>query len=288
MLKAVVTAIWMGPVLLGQTAKVTIDVDESFAKHNITVTPHTAPNFRSVVESFAGTAGAETLARVHPLLMAIRNDSGLAITTVVFQYPRVNATGEAIHADRAFRTDGALPFPPGATLLFSPDNRLNYALNGRLANASPTPLSLQQTLASGRDELLATDFDPARFPRVTVSLDSVTLSDGSVIGPDRTDIVGRELRKGLVEKLLLEQVSDATLSDDDVAKWLEADRERWEKAPMLVPGTSLRDVVGIYRWALEGSVLKGMPQHGRASAIEFLNGVVSKRAAAPQLVHVKD
>jgi len=45
MLKAVVTAIWMGPVLLGQTAKVTIDVDESFAKHNITVTPHTAPTF---------------------------------------------------------------------------------------------------------------------------------------------------------------------------------------------------------------------------------------------------
>jgi len=111
MRKVIVIAIWMGSVLLGQTAKVTVDVDESFARHNITVTPHTAANFRSVVESFAGTAGAETLARVHPLLMAIRNDSGLAITAVVFQYPRVNASGEAIHADRAFQTDGALPFP---------------------------------------------------------------------------------------------------------------------------------------------------------------------------------
>jgi len=185
------------------------------------------------------------------------------------------------------RTEHSL-FPPGATLLFSPDGRLNHALNGRLANASPAPSSLQQTLAACRDELLATEFDPARFPRVTVSLDSVTLSDGSVIGPDRTDIVGRELRKGLVEKLLLEQVSDPTLSDDDVTKWLEGDRKRWEKVPMLVPGTGLRDVVGVYQWALEGSLLKGMPQHGRASAIEFLKGAVTKRAAAPKLVHVKD
>jgi len=116
----------------------------------------------------------------------------------------------------------------------------------------------------------------------------VTLSDGSVIGPDRTDIVGRELRKGLVEKLLLEQVSDATLSDDDVAKWLEADRKRWEKAPMLVPGTGPTRRGGGLSMGTRRVGVEGMPQHGRASAIEFLKGVVSKRAAAPQLVHVKD
>jgi hypothetical protein len=288
MRKVIFAGVLIGSALLGQKSKVTVDVDASFARHNVTVTPHTAANFRSVVESFAGKAGAEALAPIHPLLVSIRNDSGLAITSVIFQYPRVNASGEAIHTDRTIQTVGALAFPPGATLLLSPDGRLNYALNGRLANASPTPARLQRTLTAGRDELLANEFDPARFPHVTVSLDSVTLSDGSVIGPDRTDIVGRELRKGLAEKLLLEQVSDARLSDDDVSKWLDEDRKRWEKAPILDPATGMTDMAGVYRWALEGSLLKGMPEHGRASAIEFLEGVVNKRAGAPQLVHVKD
>lgn len=120
----------------------------------------------------------------------------------------------------------------------------------------PRLLALSGTFAARRDKLLGQDFDPHRFLKTTVSLDSATLSDASVVGPDKVGIVDREFRKGLVENSLLRKLLDQSISDADLAKLLAEEIKRWEQ--------SLREF-------------------GRSGAAEGLKSMIDKKAAVPAL-----
>ena len=86
-----------------------------------------------------------------------------------------------------------------------------------------------------------------------MSLDSATLSDGSVIGPDKVGIVDREFRKGLVENSLLRKLLDQSISDADLAKLLAEDIKRWEQSPPLGPTPGSRRKSGSFGTTLSTS-----------------------------------
>ena len=116
-----------------------------------------------------------------------------------------------------------------------------------------------------------------------MSLDSATLSDGSVIGPDKVGIVDREFRKGLVENSLLRKLLDQSISDADLAKLLAEDIKRWEQSPPLRPDTGLAEEVGLFRHHLEHILIKNLREFGRSGAAEGLKSMIDKKAAVPAL-----
>jgi hypothetical protein len=221
---------------------------------------------------------------VHPYILAIRNDTDQDIMTIVLSYPRVNNEGRTIIGELVIHLDGRRgAFPRGATFLFAPDGPLTQSLLQSVLRDGPQAPPLSSAFAARRDALLGQDFDPRRFLRTTMSLDSVTLSDGSVIGPDKVGIVDSEFRKGLVEQALLRQLLDQSISDSDLSKLFDEHVKQWEKNPPLRPNTGLAEEVGGYQHQLERILVKNLRNFGRSPAIEGLKSMIDKKAAVPAL-----
>ncbi|MBZ5725712.1 MAG: hypothetical protein LAP87_12025 [Acidobacteriia bacterium] len=236
------------------------------------------------MERLLGKEKLDTLTAIHPYMIALQNLSMLSVTTVVFRYPRFTPDGKSVAGVMPYSMDSlGLKFDPGTTLIFTPDDRLTRLLNGAARDTSST-----QVIAANRDKLLAMRFDPGRFPRATVSLDAVVLSDGTVIGPDRDRLIERELRKSEGENSILSKMKDASLSEADALQWLTDESQRPYKNPSFDPFTRLPDFEAFYKADFARTVLKYANQYGRAFTVQWIQDIIADKAALPQLHHVKE
>lgn len=243
------------------------EVHPNFAERGVLVATYSTEEFSSSVGALVGASAASTLSSLAPYSLAVTNSTRLPISAVVVRYPRVNNKGQTVEGALKFRfaTKG-LAFPPGSTRVFLPDSALTaYVNSGGRVPSSPA-------IENSRARVGAL-FDATRFTEVTVSLDSVVLSDGTVIGPDRADIVGEENRKRDAEARILAKLS-GPFSDADATEWLK----ETESAAKLAtnPATGDPDLVGVYVSSLARTVLAYFKEHGRSGATDWLKAIHSQ------------
>jgi hypothetical protein len=233
-------------------------------------------------------SGVKALEPVHSYILAIGNNTKQAIRAIVIRYPRVDKYGNTIEGELFFNLDGPREFPPGSTFVFTPDEQLTDVLIRHVLHGETPNLALADVCAARRDALLAGRFDSHRFPKTTVSLDSATLKDGTVIGPDRADLIGRESRKRLVDDSLLKNMLDQTISDAALTAMLDEHVKLWQTDPPIDPRTQLADGVGVYQFQLERFLSKSLRAYGRAQATVGLKEMIDAKAAIPPPHRVKE
>jgi hypothetical protein len=276
-------------LVLSQTSTVKRERDPVFRKNGLHCHLSDDSDFRAVLAGLVGEDAAAELGPTALFSMIIENATGQAITTVVIRYPRRDLQNQSAVGTLTYHFDvSSESFPPGATLVLTPDEQLTAALQRRIEGRSPASGTLKATIAARRDALALGNFDQSRFSELTISLDSVTLSDGRVIGPDRKGIVLIEKAKRRIEVEALARLTDSALSDSDLMALLRNEEAEWRRNPALQQGTGLPTDEGIYQAALDRTLLRYLETGSRESAITAYRSIVQKRAQEPALRSVKE
>jgi hypothetical protein len=278
---SLVSLVLIGTALHAQKPAVTIDVDPLFASQGVAVTPFYAPDFQSVLERLMPLDAIAALTRLHSYILPVRNGVDQAIKLVVIRYPQVDTGGYTIESQIEYKLEGRREFPPGATFIFTPDEQLTDVLIGNALDGNTQDPALARFCIIRRDAVFRDRLNSRRYPESGVSLDSVTLKDGSVIGPDRADIVGRESRKRQIEASLLQEMMDQTLSDVSLAALLDEHVQQWIATQPMDPRTRTFDVAATYHYHLARMLGRSLRKYGRVQAIEGLKKFAEDRAAIP-------
>ena len=257
---------------------VQVDIGPAFGRHGVGVIGYSMPEYPGLLRQVIGTVSAETIAAIQPFTLLIRNGGSLPIAKLVIGYPRSSSSGQLVDGWMMYTmADRDLTLAPGTTLVFTPDSEITRSLNrgGREQVSS-------QTLGAQSSAAVQNKFDRNRFPSATVSLDSIVLSDGSVIGPDRYGIIGFETRKADAENEVLNRLLDSSISDSDVAQRL-AEVVKKTHAPGVTP-----DPVLIYQSALARTISQYLTSLGRSGTAQWLRQIQATRMPASRLHRVEE
>jgi hypothetical protein len=279
-IKLVVTVLcfWLSAAIhAAATPEVTTNIDPVFAQHGIQVLAYSSSQFQPTLNRLLGETAAGSLISVQPYILLLVNNSGSVLVKAVVRYPRINTSGETIDGDMRYTFGDLLSRSSGSTMILVPEPSLSRTLNDP-ANRSSSP----QSLSSMANAIVSSKFDPARFSKATVSLDSVILADGTVLGPDALGIIGIEKAKSAAETDILAHLEDDTVSDTQLLDWLSTFDAR-----TIPPDsrTGLQNEVQIYKASFAGAVLRFIKEHGRPGTAQWIRSIQSNHTPSVSTLH---
>jgi hypothetical protein len=269
----------MALVRPAQAVDVQVELSPDLAAHGIKAIGYTDPQHKALLNNLIGSNNTDAIASILPLILIVINDGNIPIVQLTIRYPRTTPDGSPIEGVQAYNFDS---FGRYTTFALSPDGLLTDWFR-KLATDHGAVASLQLTNQS--NQLLKFNFNPVRFPKTTVSLDSVILSDGTVIGPDRHNVIALETAKAAVDAELLGKLNDLSTSDDDLRKWLTDLTGDIKQGRVIAPNTGNPDEAKIYRSNLAKLTLTQLSSHGRLGTARWLQAVAGNRRIPVSNLH---
>lgn len=264
---------------LAHAGDVQIETSPVFAAHGIKVIGYTDPQHKALIENLIGTANTVAVTSVLPLILIVRNDGGIPIVQLTIRYPRTTPVNSFVEGSEQYNFN---TFGRQAMFALSPDGLLTEWFRQLATNRSAVS-SLQ--LTNQANLLLKFNFDPVRFPKTTVSLDSVILDDGAVIGPDRRNIMALQTAKAAADQELSNKLNDLSISDDALRAWLTELAGDIKQGRVLDPRTGYPDDSKVYRSNMAKSVLDQISNHGRLGAARWFQSIAMNRRIQASNLH---
>jgi hypothetical protein len=188
-------------------------INPVFAKHGIKV--ERIADAPGAEARFSRLVGPEVAAQINPALkphiLLIENGSNVAITeihSVLYRYPAPGAQG--IPGITAIRTNG---IPPGDFFIVGP---LHQALMDKAKRGVAPPPGLAKSQA----DFVASNLDARRFQFAESVIDAIVLSDGRVLGPDRTGVIAHRRAGVTAMQQVLAKLADRSLTEVALKQWL--------------------------------------------------------------------
>jgi hypothetical protein len=281
-LRAAVTLLTAGAIPLALAANdVQLEISPAFAAHDINAVGYTDPTFRQRLDNLIGAANSAAISPVLPVILLIENQGVLPIVQATIRYPRRTTSGVTVEGMRTFNF-GENDVTRYKTVALSPDGLLAEWFRD-LANHRSIPTA---SLTRQAEQVANSLFHPLRFPSATVSLDSVVLKDGSVIGPDRHGILAIEKGKAESDRELISQLRNAALSESDISQWLSnVSKEARQQGLARDPKTGLPDAVKLHKANTADLIVKQIAAYGRFAAAQWLESVAADQQAHASRLH---
>jgi hypothetical protein len=238
---------------------------------------YSSGQFQPALNSLFGPQAAAALGSIQSYVLVVTNTSGVPVVNAAVRYPRIDSSGKTIDGDMRFAFGDRLSLSPAPVFVLAPEPNLSKVLN----EWGSQPLS-PQSLASMASSIAASRFNPGRFAKATVSLDSVVFSDGGVLGPDVLGFIATERAKAGAETDILTHLGDTSISDDQLIPWLGTFDIR------AVPPdsrTGLRNPVQVYKAAFARAVLGFVKEHGRPQTAQWIKDIQAKRVPPTSTLH---
>jgi hypothetical protein len=234
---------------------VSSSVSGAFALHRITVAKAMDNGFTSQFQTALGPANAQQLNQVAPYCLLVANNSDLAIVNIVTRTIMTNSEGRVAYGNNAFDlVRGGLK--KGETLAVTPRTQVSQALFYAKRGGTYVGPSMKQL----SDEFIV-QMHNWRVKSIVVSLDSVTLENGAVIGPDTYGVIARETAMIRARTEVVAKLNDTSLSDDDLTEWLKSNTSRYFGDYYAADG--FVDHFGALLKAISVDVLQRMKVNGR-------------------------
>jgi hypothetical protein len=177
--------------------------------------------------------------------------------------------------------------PSGDGLIITPNSTLDQCLN-HLRSHRPFPLTPQAVMSQILPAFEGT-YGAQHFSRGTVSLDSVVLSDGGIIGPDRLGIIAVEGGQLVVENEVIARFSDPSAADAELRTWLNAMSNAPLPESKLLPTAAGH--IALYRITLAKALINRLNTPGtggRESIVPTLKAHQLRRTPAPSALRKLD
>lgn len=210
------------------------------------------PSFGRRLQELAGASPLETLGELERFCVIIQNISDEPIMAVSVRYDvtaRPNHTFYWVFVREGLTARNGIYFVPGASYLVSPSSRAQALLR----RAS---ISLDELRAEVRQWLQ----EHQGLSRMAIAVDSILLTDGHLLGPDRSNSFSEFSSWLRAEDDLIRDLEAALAGKTgaEIERLLEAERE--------VPSTSFetRDHYGRRRQMLAQPLLYSLQQGGLA------------------------
>lgn len=219
----------LGQAVLGQSLPALNSpvLPSVFSRHGITTWVSTDSGYPAMLDTALGKALVAELGPLVPFSAVIRNDGSVAIAGILLRATMIDGAGKQSWGTSRLQFSRT-PLPPGGAVVITPDGGTSQVLylrmQGRVLPPGPPLSTLVSQFVTGR-------FTSQGIQTVTLALDSIVLANGAVIGPDVFDVVGEsQARNGAIVDILA-KMSDPSLTDSQLAEWLNSQILESQKQP---------------------------------------------------------
>ena len=257
-------------------------IDPVFLKHGIKIERADEPGAAARLGRLVGPeVAAQISPGLKPYVLFIENSSNAAIVeihSVIYRYSGLSAPG--IPGISSFRLGPNESVAPGDFFIVG-EGGLTQALMDKAKRGI-----LPSGLAESQAAFIASSLDSRRFPLAEAVVDAIVMSDGRVLGPDRSGIVEHRQAALRAMQQVLARLEDRSLTDDGLKQWLgEAIAGRAHR----LKADGMPDHGRIQLGGFAGFVERQLQARGREqTAASVVRMLASQTAVVNNVVSVKE
>lgn len=213
--------------LASSLVPIATNISPNLAKHGITVLTGSDPQFKDAMGAQLGAETVQSLAPIKPYTLLITNNSGQTITYMMVRYQRILRNGRTVSLDFPYWSEELYQehgLRPGVSVLAIPSMSLMRTATGlqkeRASGFSNSSRNLVHVFQSDELESIKGVLSPDAYKGGTVIVDSVVLSDGTMIGPDTWGFEESHRARLDVITEILSRLQDPSVTDADLQAYL--------------------------------------------------------------------
>ncbi len=252
------------------------DISPVFARYGIGVVAGGTPTGDAELAAAIGSEVMASMGDIRSHVAMVRNDGPHTILDVIWIWTGITQDGRRVPMGGRTAVDPPDGIKPGDFFITGPSFQLTKILMHQAKQPRASLSGLPAAVTEVRNNL-------ARYTTVEVSLDSVVLSNGILVGPDQYGRIEsrRATNAAMVE--IASRLNDPTTSDAQLNAWLS----EVSKRPFTLKPNGLPDHSSVIGNPAQ-EIWRQMEQHGRAKMAEWLAEVTKKNTATKQLIHVRE